>query len=190
MTPRKSEELLSSKIDQVIFSFNGSTKEEYEFFMKPLKFDDVVGRISDFIKMRGNRKTPQIAVHMLKLGASKDSLIRMRNYWNKLGVTVHILKYENRAGNVKNYDVKLTKNVKKIPCYRLLNHMYIVVNGDAVLCCADWEREVVIGNLRKQSISNVWNGKVRAEYVKAHKEGRFDELKLCDVCNFNEIVVD
>ncbi|MBU1854937.1 MAG: radical SAM protein, partial [Nanoarchaeota archaeon] len=45
LTNKLSKELLDSKIDQVIFSFNGSTKEEYESSMKNLDFEKTKKRI-------------------------------------------------------------------------------------------------------------------------------------------------
>ncbi|MBU0471710.1 MAG: SPASM domain-containing protein [Nanoarchaeota archaeon] len=190
LTNKLSKELLDSKIDQVIFSFNGSTKEEYESSMKNLDFEKTKKRISEFIKLRGEKNKPKIAIHMLKVGFSESSFSNIRNYWNSLGVAVHIFKYENRAGNVADYDITSPSNIKKVPCKRLLTQIYILVNGDVILCCADWKSEVVLGNLKKQTISEVWNGEKRLEYEKAHLEGRYDELKLCDVCNFNEVVTD
>jgi len=190
LTKKVAKELLDSEIDEIIFSFNGSTKEEYEETMKNLDFEKTKERITNFIKLRGERKKPEIAIHMLKIGLSDISLNRIGDYWNRLGVSVHILKYENRAGNVADYDIISPGNVQKIPCGRLMNQIYILVNGDVILCCADWKHEVILGNVKENTISEVWNGEKRLEYVKAHLQGGYNELKLCDVCNFNQIVVD
>lgn len=189
LTNIKSKELLDSKIDEVIFSFNGSTKEEYESVMKPLKFDEIKEKITNFIRLKGKNKKPAIAIHMLKLGLSDSSLNKIRDYWNNIGVTVHFLKYENRAGNVQDYNIANSTSVRKVPCDRLLNQIYIMVNGDVVLCCADWKNEVILGNIRNQSVYSIWNDKKRMEYVMAHLESNFSDLKLCDICNFNEIIL-
>jgi MoaA/NifB/PqqE/SkfB family radical SAM enzyme len=36
--------------------------------------------------------------------------------------------------------------------------MIIDWNGDAVLCCDDWSHKVILGNLKKQSIEEIWFG--------------------------------
>lgn len=190
LTEKNSRQLLNSKIDEVIFSFNGSTKEEYESLMKGLDYNKTRDRISKFIKICSENKNPKVAVHLLKTGLSESSLFKLRDYWNSLGVAVHILKYENRAGNVKDYDISSDSKIKKIPCSRLLNQIYILVNGDVIICCADWKNEVVFGNLNESSIFDVWNGQKRTEYLKAHLNNNFNNLKLCDICNFNEIIFD
>ncbi|MAG39224.1 hypothetical protein CMO90_04015 [Candidatus Woesearchaeota archaeon] len=187
LTDKISNQLLDSKVDEVIFSFNGSTKEEYETFMKPLKFEKTKQRIESFIRFRGKRKIPAVAIHILKLPDSNNFLFKLRDYWNKIGVTVHILKYENRAGNVENYNLKSTFLMTKIPCDRLIKQAYIMVNGDVILCCADWKQEIIFGNLKDKTLFEVWNGNERMNFVKTHKELQFDKLKLCCDCNFNEI---
>lgn len=185
LTNDKIVSLLNSKIDEVIFSFNGATKEEYETAMKNLEFEKTKERITDFVK-RAKSQNISLAVHMLKLGLSGYSLNKIKSYWNKQGIAVHIFKYENRAGNVNGYEVSDSSNLHKIPCSRLLSQIYILVNGNVILCCADWNGEVIMGNLNSQSISEVWNGEIRLNYVKAHLKKSFYNLKLCDVCNFNE----
>ncbi|MFC2135181.1 radical SAM/SPASM domain-containing protein [Bacteroidota bacterium] len=190
LTKKLGEQLLDSKIEEVIFSFNGSTKEEYEGSMKNLDFEKTKKKISDFIKLRGNSKKPEIAIHMLKIGLDKLSLNSIKKYWNELGVSVHIFKYENRAGNVKEYNIEKNSLTRKVPCSRLLNQIYILVNGDVILCCADWKNEVTLGNIKEQSISDIWNGETRKRYVQAHLDSKYNKLKLCNVCNFNEVVVD
>jgi radical SAM protein with 4Fe4S-binding SPASM domain len=192
LTEKKSQELLSSKIDEITISFNGIDKESYEKFMKPLKFEVVKKRIEDFIRLKKRLKPdsefPRLSVHILKLGFNDLAIKKMVDHWNSFGVAVHTFKYENRANNVLDYDIISPKKLNKIPCNRL-NQMYVLVNGDVILCCADWKAEVVLGNLKKQTIKEVWSSKKRLEYLKAHNSKNFD-VKLCDICNFNEVRVD
>jgi len=180
--------LLSSKIDEVIFSFNGATEETYEKYMKPLKFEKTKERITNFIKLaKEKRPDIQIAVHMLKLDIDERQIEAMKNYWNSLGVAVHLHKYENRAGNIIDSAAVSDFGTRKIPCSRL-NQIYILVNGDVILCCADWKHEVILGNLKTQTIKEIWNSKEYETYRRKHFEGKFSELKLCDICNFNEVL--
>jgi len=189
---KTADKLIESKIDQVIFSFNGSNKEDYERLMKPLKFEQTRDRIVSFINKCKERKNsskpaPDLAVHVLKTGIDPKPIV---DYFNKLHIAVHVLKYENRAGNVRDYDINPPlSEIKKVPCSRLLNQLYVLVDGRVILCCADWNKEVILGDLNKQTISEVWNSPTRLEYVDAHMTGNFS-MHLCDKCNFNEIKSD
>ncbi|MCZ6595492.1 MAG: SPASM domain-containing protein, partial [Bacteroidetes bacterium] len=41
---------------------------------------------------------------------------------------------------------------------------WILWNGDMVLCCVDWERTQVFGNIHEQSIKQIWNGEGYRKY--------------------------
>ena len=43
--------------------------------------------------------------------------------------------------------------------------MYIKWNGDALLCCCDWEYKVVHGNVLKTSIEEVWTNDSYQHYT-------------------------
>ncbi len=189
LTKKNSEKLLNSKIDEVIFSFNGATKETYEKEMKNLDFEKTKERITNFIKLAKEKKPSlQIAVHMLKLSIEQKEVEIIKNYWNSLGVAVHLHKFENRGGNVSAEDAVSNQGVKKIPCSRLFNQIYILANGDVILCCVDWKKEVILGNLKENSIKEVWNNNKYKNYQQKHLEGKYSELKLCNVCNYNEVL--
>jgi radical SAM protein with 4Fe4S-binding SPASM domain len=62
--------------------------------------------------------------------------------------------------------------------------MYIGYNGDVLLCCMDWRRRVVLGNVRKQSLREIWLGDRYQHYRQLHEEGRVNELELCSTCSY------
>jgi hypothetical protein len=53
--------------------------------------------------------------------------------------------FNNKAGN------SIRQNDKKLPieqpCYLPFYKMSIDVNGDAILCCGDWRRQEIVGNI-------------------------------------------
>lgn len=42
-------------------------------------------------------------------------------------------------------------------CRYPFTHMTIRSNGDAVVCCADWSRDTCFGNVKEQTIEELWN---------------------------------
>ena len=67
-------------------------------------------------------------------------------------------------------------------CTRLFKHAYILFNGDMVLCCTDYFKTMVLGNVAESSIYEVWNGpravKIRQDFLR----GDFSENPLCRDC--------
>ncbi len=55
--------------------------------------------------------------------------------------------------------------------------IHILFNGDVVLCCMDWRREVILGNLHQQTIREIWNGEAYnnvRQIIRGSKKGPSD----------------
>lgn len=182
-------------VDIFIFSVFGITKEEYEKMMKGLDFDQTLNNISYFIKYKNEKGFRNMSFirqvissdFILRKG-SMEKLKKVNNFWREKGIIWRYFLFSTRAGNLRNslYNYKNIKNMsgcwyKSIP----LKYIYIMFNGDVVLCCMDYNREVVLGNITRQSIYEIWNSKLYNEirdkiYFKKSK-GNQDEF-LCNRC--------
>ena len=61
----------------------------------------------------------------------------------------------------------------------------IHVNGDVTTCCLDEQLVNKIGNIRQNTLAELWYGKTMNQWRLAHVEGRFSESgPLCDRCNW------
>ena len=54
----------------------------------------------------------------------------------------------------------------------LRDRVVVLFNGDALLCCQDWARKVVIGRFGPQSLAEAWNGPQRRRISEAINGGR------------------
>ena len=108
-------------------------------------------------------------------------------YWHSRGVQSGSSPLVNRAGNVENFVELNYKKHSEQPvrlCEHLYHKMYIGYNGDVLLCCMDWRRRVVLGNVRTQTLKEVWQGEKYQHYRRQHELGRSKELELCDTCSY------
>jgi len=70
-------------------------------------------------------------------------------------------------------------------CLDFLNHLAINKDGEASICVRfDPKRLGVIGDVNKQSLNEIWNGKKRMEWLAYHRQGRRDRVPLCSYCHF------
>ncbi len=61
--------------------------------------------------------------------------------------------------------------------------MVVDWNGDVVLCCDDWNHSTILGNLKNQTIEEIWNGEKLRAIRQAHIKGEFYRVPLCAGCN-------
>ena len=59
------------------------------------------------------------------------------------------------------------------------------VNGELTTCCLDEHLENQLGNLREQTLPELWHGATIEAWRVAHVEGRFEDSgPLCTRCNW------
>lgn len=60
----------------------------------------------------------------------------------------------------------------------------ISVNADGLVsaCFQDWKRELLVGDVRTESLTSIWNSTAMNELRLLHLEGRRCEKKLCSNC--------
>lgn len=88
----------------------------------------------------------------------------------------------SRAGNVAGF-AALSEPISR-NCERPWTYVHVKYNGNVILCCQDWAEEVILGNMREQSLVDIYNGPLAEHY--REKLGEHDRrgLKLCDRCDW------
>lgn len=78
----------------------------------------------------------------------------------------------------------LTQNEQNsIYCHALKTHFAILVNGDVVPCCLDYNGQIVLGNALKQPVNQILQGE-QAVQIKKGFENRTAICSLCKHCSF------
>jgi MoaA/NifB/PqqE/SkfB family radical SAM enzyme len=177
-------ELLRCGLDAMAISFHGLTKDVYETGMVGLSFDENLERVNIFLEMWRTALDPKPDVHITMVNTKliEPQIPQIHEYWNARGVKAQIRPLSNRA-HVAVDQCRMNPEDWEpfVWCKELIRQAFIVFTGDAVLCCADWERSTVLGNLRKQTLYEIWNGKkavdIRRRYFSGHTKGL-----LCGHC--------
>ncbi len=178
------EQPIESGLDRINFSVHGIRKETYESQMVGLKLEKVLENIDQFLelKKRKGASKPRVRVTMVRTKAIEEELPEIMAYWKARGVRVNVRPLENRA--LKEIAAKDLNPKKWKPfsfCNRLFEQAYILYNGDVVLCCVDWERTTILGNLWEQSLEEIWNSPQYQEIRRRYLAGELKGL-LCQRC--------
>lgn len=103
-------------------------------------------------------------------------------FWSQAGVNVKIRPKVSWAGLVEAGNLQANADLERRPCYWLMQTMSICADGEVALCAVDVHCRVKCGNVRKNTIKELWQGKLK-EYRRLHQEGRFGELPgMCREC--------
>lgn len=198
LNPDMTHQLLKY-VDVFVFSVFAITRQDYKIRMPGLDYDKVMENIDYLLKFRRLNRLKNIAVvrHLV----SRDELLRkgcmeklkkIFCFWKEKGIFCRFDLFYSRAGNApESCYYKKRPGHNTYPRYCWLNNsplkfIHIIFNGDVVLCCMDCRREVILGNVNKTSISEIWNGglynNIRDRIYSDNNREGYDDDFLCNRC--------
>jgi len=113
---------------------------------------------------------------------SEQYIVRHRYYTEEkdFGITL-----SNRSGLMENAEFKIEslKEPLKNPCYIPSYTFFLDYQGDVLMCPHDWGKKIILGNLNKEKLIDIWFSKKSIGIRKMlHKSNRnFTPCNVCDV---------
>jgi radical SAM protein with 4Fe4S-binding SPASM domain len=169
------DRICSIPLDSIKFSFQGVTADQYNRIREKADFNLLLGAIKELHRVRGGRKFPYIQIATTVLPDTP---------------TEEIEQFQKSVGSIcDQVDVGQTRNLfvpdeeTNFPnCPEVFDKLSINWDGTVVACCGDWNNELYLGDLKTQTIKQVWNGNRLRELREMLAAKRHNELPLCRHC--------
>ena len=176
--------------------------------VKKMSFDVVRDNIVNFLEINSKASRPvpvniriktlktveeTLAQELFKIIASHDCSVVLNsiddniisNWAGKLDKEAFIKEYEISSPDKTRYTHKRFNQTNVAPCTQLWKWMVVYWDGNVVLCCADMFSRSIVGDLKSNSITEIWNGpdlkKLRGQMVNRQ---RF-EVPICQDCDIH-----
>ncbi|MFX1256858.1 MAG: radical SAM/SPASM domain-containing protein [Promethearchaeota archaeon] len=184
LTPEASKKLIDAGLDEISISLEGFEKETYEKYRKGLNFDTIMYNLKSLKQLRRDKKKPKIILTTIDMEEDGGNIKKHKKIFKDIYDIIFIKKLADWAGQKSEYAQDFVS--RKIPCNYLWTHFNIAWNGDVCLCCRDsCECRVILGNVKQNSIKEIWHGSKYEKYRKAQFEGR--DIFPCNECKYNPI---
>jgi radical SAM protein with 4Fe4S-binding SPASM domain len=183
MDDRRGDLLLESGLDYVIFAFDGATKETYEKYRLGATFEKTRDNILNFLSKKLESKCPMyVVLQMVLLKENSHQIDAYRKLWAVPGVDeVRFKRDEIQIDGSMIPDVAF-KTQRRNPCHLLWRGpLYVRYDGLAYPCCYMYD-EPPVGDLKKQSVMEVWNSEAMVKLRQAHIKGDVSEYPICQTC--------
>ena len=166
LTESLSIDIIQSRIDYVEFSVHGYKKATYEHIMKNLSHEKTIKNILRFIELSNKYGKDSNFVNIKILGIpgilDKREINESEKFWKKVGVNYSSYAAPiSRAGNIKWISKTQKKSISGCNSIWRNDMIHILYDGTVILCCMDWKKEVILGNLNEDSIFDIWNSSKR-----------------------------
>jgi radical SAM protein with 4Fe4S-binding SPASM domain len=184
--PDFNRRLIESGLDRIIISLDSADKERYESIRVGAKFEKVYAAVEDLIKQRNEYPKTRLHIKANFIEMDEDNHTEKNkfiSYWASKLNRIAILRYlDCQAGDEKLYYKDNYKQDDNFCCPELWRRLVILSDGTATLCPRDMKKRYVIGDINKQTVSEIWTGERMQNARTLHQNGRFKELDLCKNC--------
>ena len=181
--------LIGAGLDTIGISIHAMWPETYRRLTGRGDFERVLARVTRFVELRDQLR-PQMRVEIRLVGVRQlltfEEVEEAVLYWEERGIEgIHTqLGHVNRAGNLPGTYSVIHRNIKGCADQMPYHMAAVLQSGDVVLCCMDWRREAVLGNIRSESLASIWRSDRRQEImarVQGEQESESDFLcKRCE----------
>jgi MoaA/NifB/PqqE/SkfB family radical SAM enzyme len=181
------DRLLELGIDVIDISLDAATRESYEKIRVRSNYHRVWSNIHRLLYVREKIKAPtKLMLSIIDQPESHAEVEMFVKYWTPLVDRVIVRPYLENLGLTPHKPgtiVEQVNGIERWPCPQFWKRVSISPDGSIRFCVVDWLDKTVVGNVRTDSIKELWHSAEYERLRKAHLEGRYgDAHSLCGPC--------
>ncbi|MDP1695094.1 MAG: radical SAM protein [Candidatus Woesearchaeota archaeon] len=182
LTERIAQEITDPKlaIDEIKINFTTTNPEEYERIMG-LNYQKTLTNVLKFVetaRRRGFHGGYRIII-VESVTPEQD-----RVFWQNHGIDVKVYTKISRGGLIQTGH-QIKERVSGCKYDREKEWLHILHTGEVILCCMDWKKQHILGDLRKSSIKEIWDSQ---EYrlIRNKISDSSDRGFICNNCEWGK----
>ncbi len=191
LTKEIGKKIIDAKLTHLHISLDGTNDAMYKKLRgRNADYNKAIENINEFLKLKKGKK-PYVSLAMIHMKETKDKIEEFRKKWDVKGIDkVEIKEFTTWDGSDKEI-IKLAEDSQKsegfqkslkYPCVRPWHRMTVLWDGRVVPCCFDYDGKYILGDLNKESLKEIWNGKQMRKLRKQHITNNFEDNELCKNC--------
>jgi radical SAM protein with 4Fe4S-binding SPASM domain len=180
---KMAEKLLGTPLAHITLSFDGASKETFETYRKGAKFERVQENFVRFAKLKHARGSKlQIVVQMVRMPGNAHEVEDFRRFWSQVEGVDQIRVKEDETNLLQPEGRGSAVNGR--PCHYLWRGaLYVKHDGRVFPCCQSYMLDGdPIGDLRNQSMPEIFNSDQMRGLRRLHAAGRASEIDMCARC--------
>lgn len=180
LSKERSSALIESGLNQIIISIESLSENIHQKIRVGSHLEKIIENVDNLIELKKKfiSTSPWIVVRMLSFDENRLERKEFVNYWIEKGVDlVSIQPAHNWGGIFKKIHPELVGiNI----CDYLWSMMVIQSDGNVCLCCLDSSGEFKLGNVKDQTLYDIWHGKKFEEIRKQFLEKKAPKCINCN----------
>jgi len=193
LTEEMSHKLLEAGLDSIFFSVDGINPETYNKIRIGTDYDTVVNNIINFVRIKneGNYKHVQTRTSMTVLPGMEKEAEEYVKFWLPITGQVGFGEWVDARGKgtIKISGTKKSGTIHEYDnynpdfvCSQPFQRMFVMYDGVCTPCCIDVSRGYELGDVKKNTIKEIWKGERFQKLREAQISGRYPEIDICRTC--------
>ncbi len=177
LIPKICDQLIESGLDEIYVGIDAATSDTYSKVRVRGHYDTVMNNMHYLLKHKKEnlRVTVQYGVYK----ENEHEVEMFKKYWADYDVQIFIRPKLTWLGYLSEHN---PTHENRYPCPWILDTLPVYYNGLVAYCSADWDNRLPVGDLKKQSIAEVWQTSYR-KWQNRQLKGKFDQLpRFCQQC--------
>lgn len=195
LNEQRARMLIEDGASKVTISFDGPNKEQYEKMRKGAKYEKTLENVRQFLGLvaeyrKNGWKTPYTVMQVIlpydPQSPGPNVPKHMKDVFAGLPVDEWDPLWPHGWAGVmqENETVQAQPYGENYhPCNWLWKSMAIYWDGRVASCCADFSSDQIIGDVKTQSLREIWNGPGMVKLRTLQVEARYKEAPLCSGCD-------
>lgn len=182
LTEQMTHKLLSCGIKELLVSMDAFTKETYDRIRIGGDFHSTVNNVEYFLhaKKTGGENKPTVIMQFITMNENEHEAEDFKAFWLERNAVVKIRLKMGWGRAIKTEDLDAANIERNKPCSWLLRSVSIHWDGRFAQCDADHEAIYSPGDIKTQTIKEVWEGEL-AKRREKHWALDFSH-PLCSTC--------
>lgn len=188
LNPDLNKRLIASGLNSINISIQHISSEGYKkVALSNINYDNLLKNIRDLYNRRDDCK---IYVKIANTGLTESDIQKFQTDFSDIADAIYIEQLHGWAmSDVKDFTLGTNPTTfdglpltEKIACPWPFYEMAINWDGTVSLCNEDWAHKTLIGDVRVNSLKQIWNGTPLYNMRKMMLEGRRHENPMCKNC--------
>ncbi|MDR2797584.1 MAG: radical SAM protein, partial [Treponema sp.] len=189
--------LVELGLDSIKFSFQGVDERTYQEMRQDSSFNTLINNIKMTHQLRGNRLLPYIHIATTTTYETDSDIdifkktVRPYCDYVTVGKTklehIDVNKVTKLNENQKDILTKLKTKESMVEdrlkiCPEVFGKISIDWDGKISACCSDYNREMIIGDIQKNTIAEIFHNDIVEKYRNILRKQEFEKIPHCNRC--------
>ena len=193
MTVEKAKSVMKAGLDVLKFSLDAMDERKIKKIRgNKADFAESIEKIIAIVKFKKENNLKTLLVPCMIDLATEEIDVKMHKefleFWKDKDVFAYIKSQDNRWLHENDPSIKSKSHYSKQYCEYPWLSLTIMADGNVVPCTQISNNELVLGNVKENTLEEIWNGEKYKELRKMHVTGKFTKGHKCnEKCDMNKL---